>query len=62
VAGQHASFPSHLLHKIKSFAEVTRKSNAIFYCAIEKVIIEFKHGSGFKVIGDGNAARLRRIG
>jgi hypothetical protein len=44
-----------------SFDEGARKSSAIFYCAIEKVIIEFKHGSGFKAIDDGNVAHLRRI-
>jgi len=50
------------LHKNKSFDEEDRKSSAFFYCAIEKVIIQFTHGSGFKVIGDGNVEGLRRIG
>jgi len=58
----HEPFSIIWLHKKKSFDEGARKSNAIFYCAIEKVIIQFVYGSGFKAIDDGNVEGLRRIG
>jgi hypothetical protein len=45
------------MHKKVSFDEGVRKSSGIFYCAIEKLIIQLRDGSGFKTIDDGNVAR-----